>query len=178
MTPLPCVTRSTTSVAGGFASSRFGPTVPVAPASASVWHDVQPAVSNTCLPAVASPEGAAGVVVSPPPPPEAGGATSPVGSASTSCVCAAHTTVVICARKRTADTTMYASSLRGKPWLRLGTKIAVTIAQAMKVIATISETVFPRLVSAATSIARTLPRTFGRLGRERSPCKPNRVRAR
>ncbi len=34
--PAPFVTRSTTRVAGGFASSRFGPTVPVAPASASV----------------------------------------------------------------------------------------------------------------------------------------------
>ena len=64
---------------------------------------------------------------------------------------------------------MYASSLRGNPGLRFGTKIAVTIAHAMKVIATISETVFPRLVSAATSIARTLPRTFGRLGRGAFP---------
>src|SRR5581483_7286022 len=35
-------------------SSRFGPTVPVAPASFSVWQVLQPAVSNTCLPAVTS----------------------------------------------------------------------------------------------------------------------------
>ena len=51
ITPLPFVTRSTTSAFGGFASSRFGPTVPVAPASFSVWQLVQPAVWKTCLPA-------------------------------------------------------------------------------------------------------------------------------
>src|SRR6188474_2544278 len=97
ITPLPWVTRSTTRDAGGFASSRFGPTVPVAPASASVWHEVQPADSKTCLPAVASPEGSAGVVgvVSPPPPPPPGGWTSAACSASASWVCAAQTTVVI-----------------------------------------------------------------------------------
>ena len=38
ITPLPFVTRSTTRSAGGIASSRFGPTVPVAPASFSVWQ--------------------------------------------------------------------------------------------------------------------------------------------
>jgi hypothetical protein len=50
ITPLPFVTRSTTSDFGGFASSRFGPTVPVAPASFSVWQLVHPAVVKTCLP--------------------------------------------------------------------------------------------------------------------------------
>jgi hypothetical protein len=55
ITALPFVTRSTTSEAGGFASSRFGPTVPVAPASASVWHPTQPAEAKTALPAAASP---------------------------------------------------------------------------------------------------------------------------
>ena len=61
MTPLPLVTRSTTSSEGGFASSRFGPTVPLAPASLSVWQLLQPAVSKTCLPAAGSPF-ASGVV--------------------------------------------------------------------------------------------------------------------
>src|SRR5205085_9401987 len=41
--PFPFVTRSTTSESGGFASSRFGPTVPVAPASFNVWQLAQPA---------------------------------------------------------------------------------------------------------------------------------------
>ena len=50
ITPLPFVTRSITSAFGGFASSRFGPTVPVAPASFSVWQLVQPAFSKICLP--------------------------------------------------------------------------------------------------------------------------------
>jgi hypothetical protein len=37
--------------------SRFGPTVPVALAAASVWQDEQPAVpTNTALPAAAEPE--------------------------------------------------------------------------------------------------------------------------
>jgi len=40
---------------GGFASSRFGPTVPVAAASFRVWQLLQPAVSKTCLPAAGSP---------------------------------------------------------------------------------------------------------------------------
>src|SRR5436190_17442458 len=31
--------------------SRFGPTVPEAPASDSVWHDEQPLEAKTCLPA-------------------------------------------------------------------------------------------------------------------------------
>src|SRR5439155_24729864 len=50
ITPFPFVTRSTTSAFGGFFSSRFGPTVPVAPASLSVWQLVQPAFSKTALP--------------------------------------------------------------------------------------------------------------------------------
>ena len=53
ITPFPFVTRSTTSAFGGFASSRFGPTVPLAPASFSVWQLLQPAVSKTCLPCAA-----------------------------------------------------------------------------------------------------------------------------
>ena len=53
---------------------------------------------------------------------------------------------------------MYASSRRGNPGLRFGTKIAVMIAQAMNVIATMSSTVLPSPVMAAISIARTLPR--------------------
>src|SRR5262249_40764567 len=52
---LPFVTRSTTRSSGGFFWSRFGPTVPVAPASFSVWQLAQPAVMKTCLPAVGSP---------------------------------------------------------------------------------------------------------------------------
>ena len=50
---MPFVTRVTTSSLDGFASSRFGPTVPVAPASASVWQPPQPALVKTALPAVA-----------------------------------------------------------------------------------------------------------------------------
>jgi hypothetical protein len=53
--PFPFRTLSTTSESGGIASSRFGPTVPVEPASLSVWHAVQPAVVNTFFPAAASP---------------------------------------------------------------------------------------------------------------------------
>ena len=50
--PWPFVTRVTTSSVSGLASSRFGPTVPVAPASASVWQPPQPALVKTALPAV------------------------------------------------------------------------------------------------------------------------------
>jgi hypothetical protein len=35
--------RSIASAFDGFASSRFGPTVPLAPAAASVWQPLQPA---------------------------------------------------------------------------------------------------------------------------------------
>src|SRR3954447_7187537 len=61
---LPFVTRLTTRSRGGFASSRFGPTVPDAPASFSVWQLAQPAVSKTCLPATRSPftSGVVGIV--------------------------------------------------------------------------------------------------------------------
>src|SRR5262249_5460900 len=38
---------------GGFFWSRFGPTVPCEPASASVWQPVQPAVRKIVLPSVA-----------------------------------------------------------------------------------------------------------------------------
>src|SRR3990172_3172828 len=60
MAPFPFVTRSTTSSRDGFESSRFGPIVPVPPASASTWHDPQPPSANTSLPATGSPAGAAG----------------------------------------------------------------------------------------------------------------------
>src|SRR5437763_14359825 len=55
MAPAPLVTRSTASESGGFASSRFGPTVPVAPASFSVWQPTQPALVNTAFPDVGLP---------------------------------------------------------------------------------------------------------------------------
>src|SRR6185503_11761507 len=61
ITLLPFVTRSTTRDFGGLASSRFGPTVPVEPASFRVWQLVQPTVANTCLPCATSAD--------PPPPP-------------------------------------------------------------------------------------------------------------
>ena len=54
---------------------------------------------------------------------------------------------------------MYASSRRGNSGLRFGTKIAVTIAHAMNVIATMSSTVLPSLGERRDSIARTLPRS-------------------
>src|SRR3954447_5399770 len=60
MTPIPFVTRVTTSAYGGFASSRFGPTWPVVPASFSVWQEPQGWLMKTTLPAAASPR--------PPPP--------------------------------------------------------------------------------------------------------------
>ena len=53
--PMPFVTRVTTNLLSGFASSRFGPTLPFDPAAASVWQPPQPALTNTALPAVASP---------------------------------------------------------------------------------------------------------------------------
>jgi hypothetical protein len=62
---------------------------------------------------------------------------------------------------------MYASSRNGNPGLRFGTKIAVMSAHAMKVIATISSTVFPSPVMAATGIARTLPRCLTRRSGDR-----------
>src|SRR5690349_24892841 len=39
----------------GFALSRFGPTFPLAPAAASVWHEAQPFAAKTALPATGSP---------------------------------------------------------------------------------------------------------------------------
>ena len=55
MPPWPSVTRWTTSSSDGLASSRFGPTVPDAFASDSVWQAAQPALAKTSLPAVGSP---------------------------------------------------------------------------------------------------------------------------
>jgi hypothetical protein len=59
---------------------------------------------------------------------------------------------------------MYASSRRGNVGFRLGTKIAVMIAQAMNVTAAMTNTVFPRAVIPDSSIARTLPRSRHRNG--------------
>ena len=47
---MPFVTRSITSSFDGFASSRFGPTFPLAPAAASVWQLPQPASAKIALP--------------------------------------------------------------------------------------------------------------------------------
>ena len=58
ITPSPFVTRSATSSADGWAASRSGPTVPVAPASERVWQAAHPAEAKTCLPCATS----AGVV--------------------------------------------------------------------------------------------------------------------
>src|SRR5947207_11456457 len=64
MTAPPLVTCVTTLSYGGFSWSRFGPTVPVAPASANVWQPLQPAEPvKTVLPAAAFPAGAGVVVV-------------------------------------------------------------------------------------------------------------------
>ena len=60
ITPLPFVTRSITSSFDGFASSRFGPTLPLAPAAASVWHPLQPDSAK-----IDFPSGLAPPVVSP-----------------------------------------------------------------------------------------------------------------
>ena len=54
ITPSPFVTRSATSAADGLAASRSGPTVPVAPASESVWQAAHPAEAKTCLPSATS----------------------------------------------------------------------------------------------------------------------------
>ena len=58
--PWPFVTRSIASSWLGFASSRFGPTVPLEPASASVWQPPQPAEAKIALPSVSPPSGGAG----------------------------------------------------------------------------------------------------------------------
>src|SRR6187200_852920 len=54
ITPSPFVTRSVTRSAEGFAASRLGPTVPVAPATASVWQAPQPAEAKRALPRATS----------------------------------------------------------------------------------------------------------------------------
>src|SRR5579864_2238394 len=46
----PFVTWSTIRASGGFSASRLGPTVPVAPASLSVWQPAQPTVWKMCFP--------------------------------------------------------------------------------------------------------------------------------
>src|SRR6478752_7948415 len=55
MAALPFSSRSIARPSVGFEMFRFGPTVPVAPASLSVWQAVQPALLNTVLPAAGSP---------------------------------------------------------------------------------------------------------------------------
>ena len=57
--PIPFVTRSTTSSADGFASSRLGPTAPPASASASAWQAPHPELTKSAFPAAASPAGPA-----------------------------------------------------------------------------------------------------------------------
>ena len=117
--PLPFVTRSTTSEAGGFAWSRFGPTVPVEPASASVWHAVAPRRWRNLLARRRVPvrgrlgRRAAGLgrrlvpTLRPPrpraPPPRPPASRSPRRRRSSG------------ETKRRAETRMYASSRRGKP---------------------------------------------------------------
>ena len=64
--PMPFVTRSTTSSADGFASSRFGPTAPPASASASAWQAPQPALAKSAFPAAASPTGPAALALAVP----------------------------------------------------------------------------------------------------------------
>ena len=54
ITPFPFVTALTTDGLGGFRSSRFGPTVPLAPAAARVWQVEQPASMKTAFPSVPS----------------------------------------------------------------------------------------------------------------------------
>src|SRR3954451_15241907 len=63
--PPPFSTWCLTRAKAGFKSSRLGPTLPVAPASFSVWQPEQPALVKTGWPAAASPEagGGAGVVL-------------------------------------------------------------------------------------------------------------------
>ena len=53
--PAPFVTRCVASARSGFASSRFGPTLPVEPASFSVWQPVQPALRKIFFPSTGSP---------------------------------------------------------------------------------------------------------------------------
>src|SRR4051812_40857761 len=55
MPPRPFVTRLTTVASAGFASSRFGPTVPLAPAAERVWQPAQPELAKTAFPAAGSP---------------------------------------------------------------------------------------------------------------------------
>jgi hypothetical protein len=62
MPPPPFVTCFSAAASGGFSWSRFGPTLPVAPASFSVWQPPQPAEEKICLPF-----GAAVVAVGPVP---------------------------------------------------------------------------------------------------------------
>jgi hypothetical protein len=54
------VTRSSASSFEGRASSRFGPTVPLEPAAASVWQPLQPAEAKIALPSVSPPDGGLG----------------------------------------------------------------------------------------------------------------------
>lgn len=60
MGAFPFVTRVTASWKLGFASSRFGPIVPVVPASARVWQFPQPAEAKTLLPSAVAGDGPGG----------------------------------------------------------------------------------------------------------------------
>src|SRR5207237_9779802 len=62
--PLPWRRRSIARPRVGFDVSRSGPTVPVAPASLSVWQAVQPSVLKIVLPATGSPFAYSGGTVS------------------------------------------------------------------------------------------------------------------
>jgi aminopeptidase len=179
MTPLPCVTRSITSAYGGFFSSRFGPTLPVAPASFSVWQFLQPAEPvKTALPAAASPGSAAGALVV-----RAvdvvevaggagvvvvdvvdvddvvdGGAGVSAAFASTSCVPVTQATAAISAPKSATQVMRNTGSLRpGNSGRRRGITIETINENAMNVPATRIRTTFPVVVM-ARSIGRTLPR--------------------
>src|SRR3954451_7950680 len=55
MAPPPVLTCLTTRSEEGLSLSRFGPTVPEAPAAFSVWQFLQPASENTFAPAVLPP---------------------------------------------------------------------------------------------------------------------------
>src|SRR6266536_671299 len=112
--PLPVVTRSTTSAFGGFFWSRFGPTVPVAPASLSVWQLVQPAFWKTALPCATR---------SPPPPPVVVVAAVEVGGGPAVVVvapAAAETPATDATYAATSSASEPVTSLRGIPgagWL-------------------------------------------------------------
>jgi hypothetical protein len=64
--PPPTSTWWATVAFAGFSWSRFGPMLPLVPASFSVWQPPQPAEAKTCLPPTFG--GLAGDVLAEPPP--------------------------------------------------------------------------------------------------------------